>query len=223
MCNHPSGRVDSWIGTIADSADVFHSQEALPPTVIEDDLRGAVIDAARRCMLRIGFEKTTMADVARLAGVSRGSIYNHFHDRDQLVGAVTELGNRLLMADLELAMAGDESLEHAIGRTAVVIERWRAASRQRRWGGLFEEPAAAVLLTSQSAELVHQIASILRPHIEAATASGDVRRDLNVDQAAEWLTRILLSLVSNPAASFDEDNEPSVIAFITSFCVRGLR
>ena len=36
---------------------------------------GAVLDAARACVLDVGVRRTTLSDVARRAGVSRMSLY----------------------------------------------------------------------------------------------------------------------------------------------------
>ena len=47
-----------------------------------------ILDAAERCMGRLGLGRVSMTDVAAQAGVSRGSVYLHFGDRASLVDAV---------------------------------------------------------------------------------------------------------------------------------------
>lgn len=208
---------------IKDSAGPFHFDAALPESVTGPGIAGAVLDAARRCMLVYGAEKTSMNDVARMAGVSRASIYNHYADREELFEAVIMLGRKMFYQDMATAMDEGDSLEQRIGRAAIVVERWRAAMRSRRWGGFYDDDAAALLLTTKSADPLERLEAILRPYVAAASDRGEVRPDLNIEQAAEWITRILISLAANPPRTFDEDDEASVSSFITSFCVQGLR
>ena len=46
----------------------------------------AVLDAVRDCVLAVGVRRTTLADVARRAGVSRMTLYRRWPDLRALVG-----------------------------------------------------------------------------------------------------------------------------------------
>ncbi|GGC60732.1 TetR/AcrR family transcriptional regulator [Hoyosella rhizosphaerae] len=48
----------------------------------------AVLDAARACVIAVGWKRTTLTDVARRAGVSRMSIYRKWDDMGRLMGDV---------------------------------------------------------------------------------------------------------------------------------------
>jgi AcrR family transcriptional regulator len=56
-----------------------------PGTVTRLD-DGAVLDAARACVLDVGVRRTTLSDIARRAGVSRMSLYRRWDGVDALVG-----------------------------------------------------------------------------------------------------------------------------------------
>ena len=47
-----------------------------------------VLDAARECVLAVGFRRTTFSDVARRAGVSRMTLYRRFPDLETLLSAL---------------------------------------------------------------------------------------------------------------------------------------
>ncbi|MCK2220053.1 TetR/AcrR family transcriptional regulator [Actinomadura sp. ATCC 31491] len=47
-----------------------------------------ILDAAAELIARWGYDKTTIDDVARRAGVAKGTIYLHWRTRDQLFGAL---------------------------------------------------------------------------------------------------------------------------------------
>jgi AcrR family transcriptional regulator len=51
----------------------------------EDD---GVLDAARACVLDVGFRRTTLTDVARRAGVSRMTLYRRYPDLEAVLAAL---------------------------------------------------------------------------------------------------------------------------------------
>ena len=53
-------------------------------------MRGAILDAARRRFLRFGPRKTTMDEVAREAHCSRATLYTHFRSKEELYGSLLE-------------------------------------------------------------------------------------------------------------------------------------
>ncbi|MBH0777855.1 TetR/AcrR family transcriptional regulator [Nocardia bovistercoris] len=52
--------------------------------------RSEIIDAASRCLVRLGLERTSIAAISREAGVSRQTVYNHFASREEIVDAAIE-------------------------------------------------------------------------------------------------------------------------------------
>jgi len=52
--------------------------------------RNALLDAAEREFSRRGVGATTLGDIAKAAGVTRGALYHHFQDKRDLVEAMTE-------------------------------------------------------------------------------------------------------------------------------------
>ena len=50
--------------------------------------RETIVAAARGCFVRFGYAKTSFADVAKAAGISRPLIYLHFKSKNELLGAV---------------------------------------------------------------------------------------------------------------------------------------
>jgi hypothetical protein len=61
------------------------------------------------------------------------------------------------------------------------------------------------------------------PFLDEARAAGEVRADLDVPQAAEWIMRILISLVTVPSATVNLDDAPRLRAFIEAHLVHGFR
>src|SRR6185503_3958716 len=53
---------------------------------VEKEPRDAYLDAARDCILDVGWRRTTLTEVARRAGVSRMTIYRTWSDMPRLLG-----------------------------------------------------------------------------------------------------------------------------------------
>ena len=75
------------------------------------DKYNQILKAAKRLYAEKGFEKTTMAEVANLAGVGEGTIYVYFKNKQNLLLSITKeyFGN--LKSNLENAFAVDHPLE----------------------------------------------------------------------------------------------------------------
>ncbi|PSS47631.1 TetR family transcriptional regulator [Pseudomonas sp. BBP2017] len=54
------------------------------------ETRTQILEAAEKAFYKRGVARTTLADIAKLAGVTRGAIYWHFNDKAELVEAMLE-------------------------------------------------------------------------------------------------------------------------------------
>jgi AcrR family transcriptional regulator len=54
----------------------------------QEDRSQQILDAAAALILRLGYDKTSMSDVAQEAGVSRGTVYLYFASKDRLIEAL---------------------------------------------------------------------------------------------------------------------------------------
>ncbi|MGH8439899.1 MAG: TetR family transcriptional regulator, partial [Pseudomonas sp.] len=54
------------------------------------ETRAQILEAAEKAFYKRGVARTTLADIAKLAGVTRGAIYWHFNDKAELVEAMLE-------------------------------------------------------------------------------------------------------------------------------------
>jgi AcrR family transcriptional regulator/transposase-like protein len=69
---------------IGPKAGITRSSRRMPDPA---STREAILQAARTCLAHDGPEGLSLAEVARLAGVNRGTAYQHFKTRDQLIAA----------------------------------------------------------------------------------------------------------------------------------------
>lgn len=63
-----------------------------PPVAGEEDnaKRRQIIDGARKVFMNLGFDGASMGEIARAAGVSKGTLYVYFTDKNRLFEAIVE-------------------------------------------------------------------------------------------------------------------------------------
>lgn len=130
--------------------------------------RGRMLDAMAEAVAQKGYAATTVADVIRIAGVSRKTFYEQFRDKEDCFLAAYDAGVELLLETLR--SSGSESmdlLEGARARTRAYLETLAAEPAFART--FLIEVAAAGPAALARREAVHdRFAALLREQIEAA-------------------------------------------------------
>ena len=149
----------------------------------------AILDAAERLLVRGA--PLSFSALAGEAGLSRPTVYAHFGERPQLVGALLERSVRRAVAAIESAGPDQGPSVEALGR--LVDASWAHLARHN-------EIARAVgsKVTGDSMHTAHQDAmSLLRRLVERGRSEGAFRDDL----ATVWLVNACLGLIHAAAAS----------------------
>src|SRR5277367_1696507 len=69
---------------------------AVPPTSLrligdeDSSKRRQILDGARKVFMDLGFDGASMGEIARSAGVSKGTLYVYFADKSRLFEAIVE-------------------------------------------------------------------------------------------------------------------------------------
>lgn len=185
----------------------------------EDEARTRLLDAAEECFERWGVLKTTMDDVGTLAQVSRATVYRYFAGRDDLILGVVLRRAEDFYAQLRRVVATAPTFPDGIANG--VAYSVTAALGDRYLSLVFAPGDASVAsgaLTSSRRNRTFNLAG-LRPVLEAAQARGEMRRDVSVEDAADWLLRVVLLVLTLPP---DEQEEEAVRGFVLRFVVPGL-
>ncbi len=82
-----------------------------------------VLSAAREVFVRYGYARTTMADVAQAAGMSRPALYLVFPGKEELFGALIRQMNAEAFRDIQGGLGTLDTLEQ---RLYLALERWVA-------------------------------------------------------------------------------------------------
>jgi AcrR family transcriptional regulator len=180
----------------------------------QSPVESQILDATRRCLLQYGSAKLSMTDIAREAGVSRATLYNYFPDRKTLIDGVIRVMIGFVTNDLEVSMASETRFEDKVAAAAVCILEWRDLEVS---SGILSPIDQATQISISANWVLPMMLSVFRNQVSEAQRQGQIRKGLNVDRAAEWIARIVLSLTIFPAQTFDMDNRRDVKQFFKSF------
>jgi AcrR family transcriptional regulator len=182
------------------------------------DTRELIIESAFTCFRKQGLQKATVVDIARMARVSRSTIYEYFRDKGAIIEACAEHTSEQFYRQMSIAMDRGGSLEGKLARAAVFVTQARRVIASERY---FDEEAVSLLLTKDAAVLLRECVEFLAPHLAAAKLTGEVRKDLDIQAGGEWFARILFSLFSTPSSTLDLDDPGVVADFVRAHVVRG--
>lgn len=180
-----------------------------------------ILDAAERCMARLGLQRFSMGAVARSAGVSRGSVYSYFGDRASLVDAVLSRVASRFVASSEPVVRRRRALADQVAEAAVFIRQHLGDQVLTLSLPGEQENLVATLLTVQIERLVGEWVAFWLPLLAEAEQRGEIRR-LHRRQGGEWIVRLLLSFAVMPAVSFDLDDPAAIRSFVRAHVVKGL-
>jgi TetR/AcrR family transcriptional regulator, transcriptional repressor of aconitase len=177
------------------------------PKVSQDHLdarRRQILDGARECFARHGYEGATVRRLEEATGMSRGAIFHHFRDKESLFLAlarddaqrmadvVAEQGLVQVMRDLLSRRASDSGW---LGTRLEVSRRLRTDPEFReRWA-------------SQSKALT----DATRERLQRQAEAGKLRTDVPVEVLAQYLELALEGLLSHLAMGLPVDDLEPVL------------
>jgi AcrR family transcriptional regulator len=167
--------------------------------------RRRVLDGARRCFARYGYDGATVVRLEQEIGLSRGAIFNWFPSKQELFLALAAEDNARLH-DL-FAEGGFEAVfeavtEHEPDWLAVYLEFGRRlkadAALRERWRAIAPPEARDRTLA----------------WIERAQAAGELRSDVSAEEIAKFLGVVLDGVASERAFGFDPPESEVVLRFV---------
>lgn len=76
--------------------------------------RGQIIDGAKRVFMSMGFDAASMNDITREAGVSKGTIYVYFENKEDLFAAMIERERNRVVQTVKHALNDHEAIDEAL-------------------------------------------------------------------------------------------------------------
>ena len=183
--------------------------------------RDRILDATEACLRRDGIRRTTVAGVAAEAGLSRAYVHRLFSDKSTLVSAA------LIRRDEKFWAAAHARISAADDVAGMVTEAV-LLSRESPLGPLAlelaeAEPAAyAQVMGTYVNDIVPGLFDFWVAELGAAQGRGLVRAGLDLQDAAEWVIRVLVSLVGIPGLRVDADDPVALREHLATFLAPAL-
>ena len=178
----------------------------------------AIAAAAEETFAVSGIREARIEEIAARAGVSVGTVYNHFEDREALLGGLVERRRRELAQKLDAALAGAEAQPFEPQLRKFVRTIFEHFETHRNF--------LAILLQTDSAQLSRPSESMreLRRRADVLVERGVQKRALHAARRELWgallLTTIrglLLAELRDPGKLSLQDREDVA----TEFFLRG--
>lgn len=183
------------------------------PRVSTDQLaarRQEILDGARSCFARHGYEGATVRRLEQSTGLSRGAIFHHYRDKDALFLAlaeqdaermadvVAEHGLVQVMRDLLRSVGDGDEQPSWLGTRLEVSRRLRTEPEFRdRW-----RTHSAALTVATRRRLFRQ------------AVAGAIRDDVGVPVLAQYLELVMEGLVSHLAMGLPADDLDGVLDLV---------
>jgi AcrR family transcriptional regulator len=177
-----------------------------------------VLDAALRCVARWGVAKTTLDDIAREAGISRATIYRTYQGgKSVLLDRLAHREVARCFLAVELAIDERDELDEVLAAGISAAARFLSAHDALRFL-LAHEPDAVLPLVAfhHFDRLLAAVSAFAHPHLARFLPDADV------DAAAEWVARVVLSYTLHPDPNHDLRDEARALRLVRAYLIPGL-
>jgi AcrR family transcriptional regulator len=187
------------------------------------DPSARILQAAVDCYTEYGVPRATMAEVGRLAGVSRATVYRYFPGPRALQDATMDLMASDVQRQVVAAATPEQSLEEFIATYFEVLAAHLVALRGHRQQLDERETIPWAMYHSSEEPTRRFVARLLRARLPLARSRGEIDPDLTDTEVTEavWIAvRAITSIRSSPVV--DLDDPTAVGAWFARQVTRGL-
>ncbi|WP_193075735.1 TetR family transcriptional regulator [Pseudomonas sp. FME51] len=165
------------------------------------ETRNQIIDAAELCFFKKGVSHTSLAEIAKTAGVTRGAIYWHFENKGEVLDALLVRAKTPIQHLEEASRNSDEP--DPLGRLqAMIVEVFRQAERDPTTRRINEIVFHKCEYTDQMCDLREymrqlrlQSDSKLESALRNAISKGQLAAELDVPMAARSLHAFVIGML----------------------------
>jgi AcrR family transcriptional regulator len=170
----------------------------MPKIVDHDERRERIVEIVAEMLATVGAEKTTIREIARQSGYSRGFIEHYFHNKDELITKTIRWINERSLARADAALDGKTGLsalkvfcELSLPLTPEVRNEWKI--RMQFWG----MAAVSDEHRREQSKRIHVSEKILMGYLQEAQANGELEPDIDLVPLAHSLLHRLNGLGCN--------------------------
>jgi AcrR family transcriptional regulator len=158
--------------------------------------RQAIMLAAVKLFSEKGFEKTSIEELAKEAGIGKGTIYSYFQTKRDILHAFCE--DELEDLHHELTTNADKEIPILKQMVAIYMSEFRHITENREFARLFMQETVFPRDVDLDRHLEHEndYFKLLFPLLEKAQERGELRKDLELLHITGHFYGLYLLLVS---------------------------
>jgi AcrR family transcriptional regulator len=157
--------------------------------------RRHILSVAARMFAECGYAGTSLNDIVRESGLTKGAFYFHFASKEALALAVFQdmqerMHDRILTAARSERRALDQMVAMMRERCTMLEEDRAFRSMGKLCGELGRQPQ----LSEDMHQMLHVPVELMTQHIKTAQAEGDVRADVDAHALAEICMAVIIGM-----------------------------
>jgi AcrR family transcriptional regulator len=162
----------------------------------KQETRRAIMQAAITLFSEKGFERTSIEELAKAAGIGKGTIYGYFQTKSDILHAFCE--DELECLHQELTSNADKEIPILQQMVSIYMSEFRQITENREFARLFMQQTAFPRDVDLERHLEHEnnYFSLLFPLLEKARERGELRNDLDLLHITGHFYGLYLLLVS---------------------------
>lgn len=188
----------------------------------ETEKREAIVSAAKDHFSLYGYNKTTVADLAKAIGYSKGYIYKFFESKQAIGEAICADTLSAVLVAVEKALAGDLGATEKLRRLfKTIIEESSALFFDDR--KLYDIAAASALERwGSSRRYIARVEEMLRAIILQGRETGEFERKTPLDETCRAILQAMQPFMHPIMLEHNLDALPDAANEVTSLILRSL-
>ena len=167
----------------------------MPKIVDHDERRERIVEIVADMLATVGAEKTTIREIARQSGYSRGFIEHYFHNKEELITKTIRWINERSLKRAAAALNGKTGLaalktfsELSLPLTPEVRNEWKI--RMQFWG----MAAVSDEHRREQSKRIHLSEKIIMGYLQEAQENGELASGTDLQQLAQSIVHRLNGL-----------------------------
>lgn len=157
----------------------------------------SILNVSAKMFLEKGFERTSMQDIAKEAGISKGAIYHHFKSKEEIINAVTENQTQMNKSMFENWLSEMESFSGKEKLIAILEKNIDSQETHSLDEIMSVRMKSAEFVLSYMQSSVNQDATLIADIIKQGIEDGSLVTDFPEECAEVFL--LLMNIWCDPA------------------------
>jgi AcrR family transcriptional regulator len=187
----------------------------------KDPRKAKIIEAAQKTFALFGYKGTTVDQIAKMAGVGKGTIYNFFENKEELLGAIIENLIVEMRKVADAALAEEVHLFDRLHRAIYGILMFRKEHEVIIRLSLEVNELGSAVAQNALRTIEDEVVGYIRNQLEKAVAGGRIR-PCDPEITAFVLLKLYVSLVFDWEKRHEPLSNERISELIRLYVMEGL-